>query len=70
MIVSLSHRCYPGHEALQQVVSSLIIRLAAENLPESRVEDPSREVFWNEWIESEKVRRLMLLNTDWTKAGN
>ena len=27
-------------------------------------------MFWNEWVESDKVRRLMLLNTDWTVAGN
>ena len=70
VVYTITAYAYPGHEALQQVVSSLIVRLAAENLPESRVEDPSREVFWNEWIESENVRRLMLLNTDWTMAGN
>jgi len=61
---------YPGHEALRDVMAFLIARLASENLPETRVDDPSREVFWNEWIESESVRRLMLLNTDWTTAGN
>ena len=61
---------YPGHEALRQVMAALIARLASENLPRTRVEDPSQEVFWNEWIESENVRRLMLLNTDWTAAGN
>ena len=51
-------------------MAALIARLAAENLPQTRVDDPSREVFWNEWIESKNVRRLMLLNTDWTSAGN
>ena len=61
---------YPGHEALREVMASLIARLAAENLPRTRVDDPSREVFWNEWIESKNVRRLMLLNTDWSAAGN
>ena len=34
------------------------------------MEDPSKEVFWNEWVEDNNVRRLMLLNTDWTEAGN
>ena len=61
---------YPGHEALRDVMAFLIARLASENLPETRVDDPSREVFWNEWIEEDSVRRLMLLNTDWTTAGN
>ena len=61
---------YPGHEALRDVMAFLIARLASENLPETRVTDPSREVFWNEWIESDAVRRLMLLNTDWTTTGN
>lgn len=61
---------YPGHEALRDVMASLIARLASENLPRTRVDDPSKEVFWNEWIEDDRVRRLMLLNTDWTTAGN
>ena len=61
---------YPGHEALRGVMATLIAHLAGQNLPQSRVEDPSREVFWNEWIEKDDVRRLMLLNTDWTLAGN
>ena len=69
-VYAITAYAYPGHEALQQVVAALIARLASENLPETRVEDPSREVFWNEWIEPGNVRRLMLLNTDWTTAGN
>ena len=51
-------------------MGAFIAYLAAENLPQCRVEDPSKEVFWNEWIEDNEVRRLMLLNTDWTAAGN
>jgi hypothetical protein len=61
---------YPGHEALQKVMAALIAKLAAENLPQCRVDDPSKEVFWNEWVENDNVRRLMLLNTDWTTADN
>jgi hypothetical protein len=51
-------------------MAALIAKLAAENLPQCRVDDPSKEVFWNEWVENDNVRRLMLLNTDWTTAGN
>ncbi|MBQ9337067.1 MAG: hypothetical protein IJS14_07225, partial [Lentisphaeria bacterium] len=69
-VYTVTAYAYPGHEALRQVMAALIARLASENLPRTRVEDPSQEVFWNEWIESENVRRLMLLNTDWTAAGN
>ncbi|MBO4632365.1 MAG: hypothetical protein J5858_10620, partial [Lentisphaeria bacterium] len=69
-VYTVTAYAYPGHEALREVMAALIARLASENLPQTRVEDPSREVFWNEWIEDDKVRRLMLLNTDWTAAGN
>ena len=51
-------------------MAAVIARLASENLPQCHVDDPSREVFWNEWVENDNVRRLMLLNTDWTTAGN
>ena len=51
-------------------MGALVAYLSARNLPQCRVEDPSKEVFWNEWIEDNEVRRLMLLNTDWTAAGN
>ena len=61
---------YFGHEALQKVSAALVASLASENLPENFVCDPTGEVFWNEHVESESVQRLMLLNTDWTTAGN
>ena len=70
VVYTVTAYAYPGHEALREVLATLIARLASEHLPQSRVEDPSREVFWNEWIESEQLRRLMLLNTDWTTADN
>jgi len=61
---------YPGHERLREAASSLLAKLASEHLPECRVDDPAREVFWNEWEESGDVRRMMLLNTDWTTGRN
>ncbi|MBR5837775.1 MAG: hypothetical protein IKZ84_04455, partial [Victivallales bacterium] len=70
VVYTVTAYAYPGHEALQRVMAAVIARLAAENLPQCHVDDPSREVFWNEWVENENVRRLMLLNTDWTTAGN
>ena len=48
----------------------LIAKLASDHLPECYVEDPSKEVFWNMWQESSDVRKVMLLNTDWTNRGN
>ena len=61
---------YPGHETLREVVSTLMVQLCSRSLPANFVVDPSGEVFWNEWRESDSVQRLMLLNTDWTEPGN
>jgi hypothetical protein len=69
-VYTVTEYAYPGHEALRQVMGALVAYLAAQNLPRTRVDDPSKEVFWNEWGEDNNVRRLMLLNTDWTAAGN
>ena len=61
--------CYPGHERFQKTAASFIAKLAELVQGDIRVDDPSREVFWN-------VRRmkngalLSLLNTDWTTPGN
>ena len=65
----LTAYAYFGHEALQKVMARLVARLAEENLPECRVIDPSKEIFWNMWEERAGVRRLMMLNTDWTVSG-
>jgi hypothetical protein len=70
VVYLLTAYAYFGHEALQKVMARLVAYLAAENQPECRVIDPSGEVFWNMWNESAGVRRLMMLNTDWTTAGN
>ena len=69
-VYTVTTYAYPGHEALREIMAALIARLASRHLPRCRVIDPSREVFWNEWVEDGGVRRLMLLNTDWTTAGN
>ena len=69
-VYTITAYAYPGHEALQEVVSTQMVVLASRNLPETYVSDPSREVFWNEWIEESNIRRLMMLNTDWSVAGN
>jgi hypothetical protein len=69
-VYTVTAYAYPGHEALRKVMGALIAKLASGNLPKTRVIDPSREIFWNEWVEDGNVRRLMLLNTDWTVAGN
>ena len=61
---------YPGHEALQELSASWLARLAEKCRGEYYVEDPSQEVFWTIWKETSGVRRLMLLDTDWTRPGN
>ena len=61
---------YPGHEALQELSASWLARLAEKCRGEYYVEDPSQEVFWTIWEETSGVRRLMLLDTDWTRPGN
>ncbi|MBE6358646.1 MAG: hypothetical protein E7057_05295 [Lentisphaerae bacterium] len=70
VVYLLTAYAYFGHEELQKVMARLVAKLAEENQPECRVIDPSGEVFWNMWDESAAVKRLMLLNTDWTRAGN
>ena len=66
----LTAYAYFGHESLQKIMAQLVARLAEKNLPECSVVDPSGEVFWNMWSESAQVKRLMLLNTDWSQAEN
>ena len=61
---------YPGHEALQELSASWLARLAEKCRGEYYIEDPSQEVFWTIWEETSGVRRLMLLDTDWTRPGN
>jgi len=70
VVYLLTAYAFFGHEELQRPMAQLVAYLASGNLPECRVIDPSGEVFWNMWNESADVRRLMLLNTDWTTAGN
>ena len=48
----LTAYAYPGHEALRKVMGALVAKLCGEHLPECHVEDPSHELFWNEWLDS------------------
>ncbi len=66
----LTAYAYFGHEALRDVATALTAKLAGENRPECYVLDKSGEVFWNMWDGDGELKRLMLLNTDWTVAGN
>ena len=66
----LTAYAYFGHEQLQKVMARLVAYLAGRHQPECRVIDPSGEVFWNMWEESASVKRIMMLNTDWSSAGN
>ncbi|MBO5899805.1 MAG: hypothetical protein J6Q80_03640, partial [Lentisphaeria bacterium] len=66
----LTAYAYFGHEDIRQIMANLVALLAQDNLPECSVEDASREVFWNMWDESKDVKRIMLLNTDWTEKSN
>lgn len=60
---------YPGHETLSGLVSAWTAKLAKEQRGDIYVEDPSREIFWNVWEESNKHHKIMLLNTDWATPG-
>ena len=68
-VYTLTLWAYPGHEAFMQFSASALSRLAGECLPDIHVCDPSGEVFWTRWVDGDATV-LMLLNTDWTQAGN
>ena len=57
---------YPGHEKLQQFSASWLAKLADAHKGDLFVDDASRDVFWTRWEEDNGVRRLLLLNTDWS----
>jgi len=61
---------YPGHEKFQKFSATWLARLAEQNKGEIYVDDPSKEVFWTVWRLEDGTHCLMLLNTDWTTAGN
>jgi len=60
---------YFGHEALQQFSANTLAALAEQSLPDFAVQSDG-EIFWNVWDEGDGVKRVHLLNTDWTTAGN
>lgn len=60
---------YPGHEQFQPFAASVIADLCDKHKSDIYVEDVSNEVFWTRWDDGGDTT-LMLLNTDWTVAGN
>lgn len=60
---------YPGHEKLQHFSAAWLSRLAGETLGDVYVTDESKEVFWTVW-EDKGIKKVMMLNTDWTVKGN
>jgi hypothetical protein len=71
IVYTLAFWAYPGHEAFQKLSAAWLERLARQTRNERlfKVLDDSGEVFWTEWND-DKGTVLMLLNTDWTTAGN
>lgn len=69
MVYTLCVYAYPGHEKLSRVMAGLLARLAAEHQGDIRLKDYDDTIFWN--VRQEKFgQTAMLLNTDWTVAGN
>lgn len=60
---------YPGHEKFQSFCASFIAKLSSETLDDVYVKDDTNEVFWSVWDDAGR-KKVMLINTDWTKKGN
>lgn len=60
---------YPGHEKFQNFCACVIAKLSEETLNDVYVKDETKEVFWSVWDDNGH-KKVMLLNTDWTKKGN
>jgi hypothetical protein len=69
-VICLALWAYPGHELFQQFSATWLAHLAEQNKGDIYVDDPSNEVFWTIWKQDDNAQCLMLLNTDWTVAGN
>ncbi len=68
-VYTLTLWAYPGHERFQAFSAAWVRELAEKSRGDVYVEDGSGEVFWTVWKDGEDVI-VMLLNTDWTAAGN
>ncbi len=68
-VYTLCTWCYPGHEALAELMAVWLRQLCREHRGEVYVEDATGEVFWNV-RDCGHYRIAMLLNTDWTTPGN
>jgi hypothetical protein len=60
---------YPGHEKFQNTAAEWVMELSKKSLGDTYVIDASKEVFYTRW-ESEDEKRIILLNTDWSKRDN
>ena len=69
-VYTLTLNAYPGHEKFQKFSAAWTEFLCRNAMGEVYVDDPSETVFWTVWEEESGDKTLMLLNTDWTAAGN
>jgi len=69
IVYTLTAWAYPGHEELGKFMAAWLRHLGELYRGEIYVDDPSGEVFWNRW-DCGAYQQLILLNTDWTVAGN
>ena len=69
IVYTLTAWAYPGHEELAGLMAAFCRQLCDENKGDYFIEDPSKEVFWN-LREADTFRQMILLNTDWSTAGN
>ncbi len=68
-VYTLTLWAYPGHELFCRFSAAALARLAGETLDDVYVTDETGEVFWTVYEDGD-ADILMLLNTDWTTAGN
>jgi hypothetical protein len=68
-VYTLTAWAYPGHEALAGLMAAFCRTLCNEHKGDYFIEDQSKEVFWN-LREADTFRQMILLNTDWSVAGN
>ena len=69
-VYTLTLNAYPGHEKFQKFSAAWTEYLCRQAMGDVYVDDPSESVFWTVWEEDNGNKTLMLLNTDWTEAGN
>lgn len=68
-VYTLTLWAYPGHEKFQRFSASWVSKLSQDTLNGIYVKDETRDVFWSIWDDNGR-KKVMLINTDWTKKGN